>query len=58
MPGGLRTFQLAGEHTEIGKPAHERRLYKTDSFLCTKGVCFIEVGLYKSGGLFIKKIAV
>ena len=46
MHGGLRTFQLAWEHTKIGKPTQDGLLYKTESFLCTKGVCFIEVWLY------------
>ena len=48
MPVGLRTFQLAWEHTKIGKPAQDGHLYKTDSFLCTKGVRFIEVWMYNT----------
>ena len=46
MPRALRTFQLAWEHTKIEKPAQNGHLYETDSFLCSKGVRFIEVWLH------------
>ena len=46
MPRGLRSFQLVWEQTKIGKTAQSGHLYNMHSFLCTKGVRFIEVWLY------------